>query len=180
MITGQNVSVITTDTVRAGAFVQLDSLTKLLKLNLSCAETPRELATLCHSYKSDLTIIDTPSTNIFSSTERDNLKRLVDAVDGEITLALSATMNPDEAGEISEAFSIIGARYLHTTQLDCTRRIGGLLSAAYNGDLKICEISATRDIGESLSSLNPVSLARLLMHQTLGESKEPLNKEYEI
>ena len=77
---------------------------------------------------------------------------------------MAAGGDANEAAEISEVFSDIGARRLIVTRVDTTRRLGSLLAAVNAGGLAISEISITPFIAEGLKPVNPVALSRLYMH----------------
>ena len=68
----QAVRVITTDTVRAGGFAQLEAFTKILKLNLISAGTPAELrAAVAGAEGRGHILIDCPGGNPFDNDDID-------------------------------------------------------------------------------------------------------------
>lgn len=156
-------TVITTDTVRAGAIEQLAAFTRLLKIELKTCASPKELARELAATKNGFIIIDSPGTNPFSVAEMDELAGFARVDNVEPILVLAAGGDPAEAGDIATAFKEIGATRLLATKLDMTRRLGGILVAADSARLKLCEVSATAQVADGLSPINPVSLARLLL-----------------
>jgi flagellar biosynthesis protein FlhF len=104
-----------------------------------------------------------PGTNPFSAAEMDELAGFTRVGNIEPILVLAAGGDPAEAGDIAAAFKEIGATRLLATKLDMTRRLGGILVAADSARLKLCEFSATAQVADGLSPINPVSLARILL-----------------
>jgi flagellar biosynthesis protein FlhF len=49
------------------------------------------------------------------------------------------------------------------TQLDSTRRLGAILTAAQGGNLAFSLVSISPSIAQGLTALNPMSLARVLL-----------------
>lgn len=166
-------AVITTDTVRAGAVEQLAAFTRLLKIELKTCTSPKELASEIAAAKSGLVIIDSPGTNPFSATEMSELAGFTRVGNVELVLILAAGGDPMEAGDIAAAFKEIGATRLLATKLDMTRRLGSILVAADSARLKLCEVSATAQVADGLSPINPVSLARLLLPDLGKNARTP-------
>ncbi len=164
VIAGSRVRLISTDTVRAGAFAQLEAFAQLLDQPLYRADSEKDLAAaLAAPEPSDLILIDTPGTNPFAPAEMADLRRFLDVAPVEATLVLRAGLDGEDAADTAQAFAALGARRLHMTQLDVARRLGALLGAAQAGRLAFAEVSATPFIADGLSALSPVSLARLLL-----------------
>ena len=166
VLEGRRVHVLTTDTVRSGAFEQLSAMTGMMNVPLRAAGTPAGLtATLGEIHGADLVLIDTPACNPFAPSEVNDLKTFAAASAARQVLVLSAGVDSADIADAAEIFSAAGADALHITRLDCARRYGGIIAAAMAGRMPITEASATPFIANGLSSLNPVSLARLL-HET--------------
>lgn len=161
---GLNVSVITTDTERAGGVEQLQAFTKLMDIDLHVAKTPTQLKELILETKgADQVVIDTAGTNPFDKESVKKLARLIGAIEMEPVLVLPANTNADEAGEIAQIFATLGATRLLPTRVDVARRLGSLLAATYNGGLAFTEVSATAKVADGLSQLTSKRLTQLLM-----------------
>jgi flagellar biosynthesis protein FlhF len=165
--------VITTDIVRAGAIEQLAAFTRLLKIELKTCATPKELAAAIMAAKDCPVFIDSPGTNPFNAAEMDELATFLRVGNIEPILVLAAGGDPAEAIEIADAFKAVGATRLLATKLDMTRRLGSILVAADGARLKLCDVSATAQVAEGLSPINPVSLARLLLPDLGKNAKAP-------
>ncbi|WP_404384760.1 GTP-binding protein [Caenispirillum salinarum] len=164
-LAGRAVSVITADSVRAGAMEQLSAFTRILDIELYKARGPDSLRDILDDTlgMQDLTFIDSPGLNPFNENDMSFLRDLIDSVDVEPILVMAAGGDPVEAAEIAEAFAGAGATRLLATRLDMTRRLGAILSAADAGQLMFSEVSVNPHVANGLCSINPVSLARLIV-----------------
>ncbi|MDP6404878.1 MAG: ATP-binding protein [Alphaproteobacteria bacterium] len=164
VMAGQNVAVVTTDTIRAGGVEQLEAFTRLLERPLHRAETPDELGSFVSDHQSaDLALIDSPGTNPFSPAELNDLRRFIDKRRMEPVLVLAAGGDALEAAEMAAAFQPLGIQRLVVTRLDIARRYGCILTAADAAHLTLSEVSLTPYVAQGLNTVNPVSLARLFM-----------------
>lgn len=164
---GRPVTVITTDTVRAGSLEQLTAFTRLLKVRLVAADDPAALAAALDAQRAgEPMIIDTASRNPFDPTDRAELAEFLAAGDLEPVLVLSAGLDALEAAEIAAAFRDLGVGRMLPTRLDMTRRLGSVLSSAFVAHQSLCDAGVAPRVAEGLTPLNPVSLARILMPGT--------------
>ncbi|UUX50517.1 hypothetical protein NUH88_02230 [Nisaea acidiphila] len=160
----QPVRVITTDTVRAGGFAQLEAFTKILKLNLISAGTPEELrAAVKGAEGRGHVLIDCPGGNPFDDQDIARQARLIKAVDADVVLVMAGGTDPMEAAEIAAIYRELGARRLLLTRIDMTRRFGSYLSAAAVADLMLTDVGVGPSVADGLRPMNPVTLARLLL-----------------
>lgn len=158
------VHVITTDTVRAGGFQQLDAFTSLLGLELISADSPQSLAdAVAAAPNGAQTLIDCAGGNPFDPDDFDSQMDLIRAVEAEIVLVVAAGGDPFEAAEIADIYSQMGAGRLLVTRLDVARRLGAMLNAADAGQMRFSDVSLSPSVAEGLNPLNPISLARLLL-----------------
>ncbi|WP_420404636.1 hypothetical protein [Nisaea sp.] len=167
----QPVRVITTDTVRAGGFAQLEAFTKILKLKLISAGTPEELrAAVEGAGGRGHILIDCPGGNPFDDTDVSRQARLIKAVDADVVLVMAGGSDPMEAAEIARIYRELGARRLLLTRLDMTRRFGSYLSAAAVADLQLTEVGVGPNVADGLRPMNPVTLARLLLPHSVVQN----------
>jgi flagellar biosynthesis protein FlhF len=162
---GLKVSVITTDTVRAGGVEQLQAFTKLLKIPLQKAKTREQLQDILKKTEGqDLVIIDTAGTNPHDPDDMARLARLMEAGTIEPILAMTAGVDAEESSEISRSFSLLGVRRLLCTRLDIARRLGGLLSAAHKGGMAFCQASFTPKVTNGVFAMSPRKLSEFLIN----------------
>lgn len=166
---GLNVAVISTDTERAGGVEQLEAFTKLMDIELKVAKTVTALKEAILETKNfDQVLIDTAGTNPFDMSSVKTLAKLIGAVDVEPILILPANMHADEAGETAEIFASVGAKRFMPTRVDVSRRLGSLLTAAYQGNLSFADVSGTARVADGLSQLTSKRLTQLLMPKADG------------
>ena len=171
---GIRATVITTDTQRAGAVEQLEAFTRILDLDLKVAGSLEQLGDDTAAAKGQgLVLIDTSGTNPFDDDEMETLSSQVKAANAEPVLILAAGGDSMEAADISVAFAGLGPQRLLPTQLDMVRRLGSILAAADAAHLRFCDVSITPHVTDGLSSINPVSLARLIIPHAPGTQSLP-------
>ena len=172
-LSGLKMAVITTDTVRAGGVEQLEAFTRLMKIDLKKAASPKELKEkIAESYGADQIVIDTAGINPFDPESVKLVARLIGAADCDPVLVIPAGIDADESGEIARVFATIGAKAMIPTRVDVARRLGSLLSAAHHGGLVLAEVSSTAKVADGLSPLSAKRLTQLLMPR--AESAEAL------
>lgn len=163
-LVGQKMAVITTDVVRAGGVEQLEAFTRLMKINLQKAETPKQIKERLSEIKNvDQIIIDTAGVNPFDPESIKLLARMIAAAECDPVLVIPAGMDADESGEIARVFQMVGARSMISTRIDVARRLGSVLSAAHLGGLNLAEVSNTAKVADGLSPLSAKRLVHLLM-----------------
>lgn len=163
----RHVGVITCDNIRAGAVEQLAAFTRILEIELVKARGPESLRKTVEAAAGmfDLVLIDSPGLNPFKQSDMEYLQELAEAADVEPILVMAAGGDPIEAGEVAEAFAAIGATRLFASRLDTTRRLGAVLSAADQGQLALCDVSASPHVASGISPISAISLARLIVPQ---------------
>lgn len=164
VLNGLNMAVITTDTVRAGGVEQLQAFTKLLKIDLKTAQSPKEIAALVEDlHDADQILIDTPGMNPYDNESIRQIARFAKAGEIEPVLVLPAGSDADEAADIGQIFAAFGVKRIIPTRLDAARRMGGILAAAYTGGLNFADASNTAQVAEGLTPLSPQRLSEFLM-----------------
>jgi flagellar biosynthesis protein FlhF len=173
---GLRMGVITTDIVRAGGVEQLEAFTRLMKIDLKKAASPKDLAAKIAEVKNcDQIIIDTAGVNPFDPESVKPLARFLHTAECDPVLVIPAGMDADESGEIARVFAMIGAKSIIPTRVDIARRLGSLLSAAYQGGLAFAEVSNTAKVADGLSPLSASRLTQMLMPR--GERDTALAKD---
>lgn len=190
VIEGAAVDLITTDTVRAGAVAQGEAYGRLLELNLRTAGNIEALSLLLgdHGGTTNRTdrssrpcFIDTASVNPFDSAEFTALKKLTDGArvvaDAEPVLVLSAAGDARLLSETATHFAGLGVRRLVATQVDLSRRLGGVLAAADRAGLALAQISVTPYLVRGLAPMNAPVCARLILgsHNKRAEDRNFAN-----
>ena len=170
------VSLIAADAARAGGFAQLNAFASLL--NAPCAraadaDEAREAVRDAHL--GDLVLIDAPAANPFAEADMQALAELGRETGAEMVLVLPAGGHVRESEEIAEAFREAGCQRLLATKLDATRRMGGVLAAAYASRLKLCDLCSGPQAHIGLTPATPLALARLLLPDTGRRGRGPMD-----
>jgi flagellar biosynthesis protein FlhF len=181
VLLGRGVDIISTDTLRAGAKEQMQSFTSILKEELVCVSSSGELEAHLRDLRAREPkrpcVIDTPGTNPFSRSELRDLRKFVRALDVEPVLVVAAGGEPAEQSDMAQIFATLGVQRLIATRIDAARRLGSILAAADAAKLSLAQFSMTPYIGRGLSTMNPMSLARLLLGEpgahTASNPSEP-------
>ncbi len=171
------VSIITADTVRAGAIEQLAAVARILDVELETAESAGRLATLTSGADPDaLTLIDSSGVNPYNAADRRELSALVVAAAAEPILVLPAGGDALDAIDIARIFRDLGCSRMAVTRLDLTHRLGSVLAAADAARLGFAEAGVAPEIADGMIPFNPVVLARRLIAQTTLSPQQPLQK----
>lgn len=173
VLSGLKPVVFTTDNTRAGGDRQLAALMQVLGVDLMVVDDAPSLPDAVAAFgTADLTLIDTAGRKPFDLADMEELVELVHTAGGvEPILVIAAGGDPAEAAEVGAIFQEIGVRRMIATQLDVSRRLGGVLAAAEAGNLEIAGASNTWNPAEPLVALNADQLAHWLMEDAKQERR---------
>lgn len=170
----QPLTVITTDTVRAGGIDQLAAFTRLLQIELQTAEDPEGLSRrILQAKHDDLILVDSVATNPINATEMSELNSFIQASGAEPVLVLNAGMDAAEAREIGLAFRHVGCSRMLITRTDAARRLGSVLGVAHEARYKLSDTTNTPHVTHGLNRLSPMALARMMLPESAVEA-EPM------
>ncbi|MDX1400282.1 MAG: hypothetical protein R3245_00025 [Kiloniellales bacterium] len=153
---------INLDVAKTGAGARLQSFADAIGAGLDQAKCARELRSALRNDKA-LTIIDTPGVNPFHDEEMAFLKEIAAECGAELLQVMAAGLDRDEACEIADAFSAIGAKSSIVTRIDTARRIGAPLAALRAAELTLVALSESAEISSGFAELSARSLARRLL-----------------
>lgn len=163
VLAGQKVCLVTTDSLRAGAVAQLESFARIMKVKLHTAETSEALQAIIADHPGHTVFVDTPATNPYSRGELKDLDDFIKTCNLEPVLVAPASGDAEDFVDLATIFSSLGVRRLIVTRIDTTRRLGGILAAVDAANLALAQVSITPYVAQGLSTINPLSLARLLV-----------------
>ena len=157
--------IISTDNVRAGANGQLEAFAKIMQTDFYFCKTARDLFNTVQDgqEKYAMLLIDTPGINPYIDAEVVQLEEMTDSLKAEKILVADAGRNTLEMVETAEIFKRLGVELILPTHMDMTRRIGGVLSAAYDNHLTFYGGSVSSDIARGVADMTPQALARLIL-----------------
>lgn len=163
------VSLITTDTMKAGGVEQLRAFTSILGSKLAVAENAVQLASEIDKVPMDsFLIIDTAGANPYSLKELGELEGLIAKLKVDTVLVLSAGGDVSEAADVARAFTFLSPKCLIGTRVDAARRLGGMLVAAGESQLHFSNIGFSPNVADGLEVLTPKFLANLLIRYRPG------------
>lgn len=158
---------VSCDTQRAGGIEQFKAFTNILEIGLITVERPELLKDHIELDAPDkLQIIDTASTNPYNEADMKDLLQKIKVSKAEPILVLAAGSDPMEIADMARFYGDIGVKRFIVTQMDIARRAGGILAVADSAGMAFCDVSISSKVSDSLKSLSPVSLARLIMPYT--------------
>jgi len=165
VLAGHDCLLVSTDGIRTGAAEQLAAYAERLEQKHAVAASALELQHLIESEGGERVIlVDSLGINPFKADERAIIKTMLGKADVLPVLVMPAGLDAEDAAEMAAAMKPIGVRHMLATRLDTGRRLGGLLAAAHAAGLHFSDVTASPYIGDGLDTLNPVSLARLMVH----------------
>jgi flagellar biosynthesis protein FlhF len=166
----KNVTIITTDTKRAGGVEQLQAFTDILGLNLKVAENRAELRQIMQECEDDeRVLIDSAGTNPYDAKELKELGEFLGVGNVEPVLAMPAGGDAQEAAHFARAFGFTHAKRMLFTRTDISRRYGSILSAAAAGDYAFCNSSSSAKVIGEYRAVDGDYLSQLLMQYRLEE-----------
>lgn len=166
----RNVTVITTDTKRAGGIEQLQAFTDILNLELQVAEDRDQLRKILQQCGDDERIlIDSSGTNPYDAAELKELGEFLGLGNVEPVLTVAAGGDAQEAAHITQAFGFTNAKRMLFTRADLSRRFGSILSAAHAGDYAFCNSSSSAKVIGEYRAVDASYLSTLLMQYRLED-----------
>lgn len=157
-------TVITTDTSRAGGIEQLSAFTSILNIELQVAESVKQLEEMTRFIPARTRVlIDTAGCSPYNNKDFAELKGLANIENIEPVLVMPAGGDSLEAIDMLEIFSEIKIRRLLVTRCDAARRFGGIMAAALTHGLSFCNISRSPSITDTLLAMEPGLMAQMLL-----------------
>ncbi len=166
----RDVTVISTDTKRAGGIEQLQAFTDILNIELQIAETRKELYDILQNCSGeDRVLIDSAGTNPYDASELKELGEFLGVGNVEPVLTIAAGGDAQEAAYITKAFSFANIKRMIFTRADLSRRYGSILSAACTGKYAFCNSSSSAKVIGEYRQVNASYISNLLMQYRLDE-----------
>jgi flagellar biosynthesis protein FlhF len=164
---GANVSLVTTDNFRVGAFEQLKTYSKIMGLPLDIAATPQELAKVVENHSDkDLIIIDTAGRSPKDKERLEELKALLTSgLEIETHLCLSATTKDKELTDVIKRFSVLPITRLLFTKLDESESLGCIVNMHHESKLPLSYFTNGQMVPEDIVVATPRKLASLVIRE---------------
>lgn len=164
LLSGGRAAVLTTDTDRTGGVAPLAAFMDALRLELVRANDPDALDDALSAVRGAThVIVDSGGRNHLDAGDMAALAGFLVDRRIEPVLVMPAGLDPVEAGDIARAFADLGATRFVASRIDMTRRLGGVLAAAWSAGLAIAEIGRTPRLKGGLDAASADLLAALMM-----------------
>ncbi|MBI1339058.1 GTP-binding protein [bacterium] len=108
-------------------------------------------------------VIDAPAVNPQDEQDMARLLTLIERLDVEPVLVISAEGHPMDLEDTARAFARIGARRAIITKLDVVKRRAGVISAISSARLSIAQLGLTMSVGGGLVPATASRIAKLLL-----------------
>ncbi len=153
------------DATAGGA--QLAAYLELEQRQIRSANTPDALFSLLRNARSNgyRCVIDLPAIVPFDEDDMASLGDLINVIDAEPVLVISAEGHPDDQLEAVRAFAAVGVRRAIVTKLDVTRRRGGIVAALSSAGIAFAHLAVTPFIGGGLVPAAPGRLSKILLEE---------------
>lgn len=155
--------VITLDCLKAGAITQLEVYMKAIGLPLHAVENIKQFKkVLNESPVNTYILVDTPGINPYRKDEVQFLEEVVDCLNGEAILTFPAGLDPWEISDYLWLYKGLGIKRVILTRADTTHRYGALITALYEGQFSLAQVSAGPELGSRLEAGDSKLFAGLL------------------
>ncbi|MEL6285234.1 MAG: flagellar biosynthesis protein FlhF-like protein [Pseudomonadota bacterium] len=150
---------------------QLAAYLALERRQIRVVATPDNLFTQFRAQRTSgrRCVVDLPAIVASDPEDMMRLTDLVNAVDAEPVLVISAEGHPDDLAQAARAYAQAGVRRAIVTKLDVARRRGGVVAALSGAGIAFSHLSVTPFIGGGLVPSGPARLAALLTEDTPGQ-----------
>jgi flagellar biosynthesis protein FlhF len=166
LMQGKRVGLLTVDTYRIAAVEQLKTYSQIIGLPLSVAYNHAEVPPIIEEYADyDLLLIDTAGRSQKHIMQVGELKSLLEAVNCETHLVLSAQIKEQDMMEAARRFSAARVDRLIFTKLDETSSYGTLLNVADRTGIPLSYLTTGQKVPEDLEIAEGSKLASLILDE---------------
>jgi flagellar biosynthesis protein FlhF len=145
---GRRVGIVTLDTFRVGALEQIQTYAEVAGLPLEVVYDAREVpAAMERLAGCEVVLVDTPGRGPRARADDGEWRESLDAVaPAETHLVLPATLRPDIAEAIRDAYAPLGMTHLLLSKLDEVPDEAGVAELAYHADLPARWVADGQDV----------------------------------
>lgn len=165
---GKKVAFLTADTYRIAAAEQLRTYANILDTPLTILYTPEELNAAVERMRGyDLVLVDTAGFSHKSDGQREDTRRLIEALDPgiprEVFLVLSATTKYRDLLEIADVYRGVSDYKLIFTKLDETSTYGNLLNVKLYSGADISYLTNGQNVPDDIEVFNTQRIVKQLL-----------------
>lgn len=163
-VRGGKATLITLDTGKAGSLAQITAFAEALGANLREAHDAETLKRAVANCPDDhFVVIDSIGSGPYDHDSLREMTEWLKVSGAEGVLVMPAGGDAVETAEAALAYASLGLDRMIATKMDSSRRIGGILSAAYTAGLTLMGVGTAPTIGGGLRSANPHQIARIIL-----------------
>ncbi len=171
---GRPLRIFTLDTLKTGAFDQLQGLAAHLEHDVTLLEAPEVYRKhLPANDDETFVFIDTPGCNPFDEQAIDHLTVAKKIMGAQVILVIPAGMDAQESMDILRAYEPLHPEAFIATKLDISHKLGNLLLLGQA--INALGYTASPNMGFPVVSLNGETLSSLILEPSLAFL---LNEEY--
>lgn len=162
---GLKVALINFDTYKVGAFDQLATYSKILRVPFRSATVPEDLEAAIQDFQGmDLILVDTAGRSCRDSQSLQEMEKVLHGIPGVHThLVLSSTTRDSELIEMSQKFSIFRPEGLIFSKLDEASSFGAIYNVSMRSKLPLSYFTTGQRVPEDLEVASGERLVSLLL-----------------
>ena len=164
----KKVALLTADTYRIAAAEQLRTYANILEVPFRVIYTVEEINKALEDFKGyDYIMIDTAGHSHQNSTQKDNMRSIihsvVDIVEKEVHLVLSATTKYRDLISIADSYKEMADYKLIFTKLDETTTLGNLLNLRLYTGASLSYVTYGQNVPDDIEDFNPQKTVKRLL-----------------
>lgn len=164
LVEKKKVALLTVDTYRIAAVDQLKTYGQIIDIPIAVAYSENEVLQAVEQFaKFDLLLIDTAGRSQHNIAQVGELKSLLEALQCETHLVLSAPVKERDMLEAAERFSAARVDRLLFTKLDETTSYGTLLNVADRTGIPLSYLTNGQKVPEDIEPADGAALANLIL-----------------
>lgn len=162
---GLKVALINFDTYKVGAFDQLATYSKILRVPFRSATAPEDLEAAIQDFQGmDLILVDTAGRSCRDSQSLQEMEKVLHGIPGVHThLVLSSTTRDSELIEMSQKFSIFRPEGLIFSKLDEASSYGAIYNISMRSKLPLSYFTTGQRVPEDMEAASGERLVSLLL-----------------
>ena len=164
LVEGKKVALLTVDTYRIAAVEQLKTYSQIIDIPIGVAYSQAEILPAVAEFADfDLLLIDTAGRSQKNIMQVGELKALLESLNCETHLALSAPVKEEDMMEAVRRFSAARVDRILFTKLDETGSYGTLFNVAENAGIPISYVTSGQKVPEDIETANGRRFADLIL-----------------
>ena len=163
------VGLVTTDTFRIAATVQLGTYAKIMGLNMEVASTKEAFLRAVRLFSDkDVILVDTPGRGRLDDEYMNILENCLPHHNTEINLLINATASEDNLRDVLSKYATINFDNLIVTKIDESRRFGILYDVINRIKKPVTYLTCGQNVPQDIEEVTPSKMAHLFMSNVVN------------